>query len=82
MEPTDSLSEESRKERKALQFATEYLHLERLKMEAQNAEIESLIVRQEQLKTRLHEFLTEAQAERKAIEQERARILTPGGMGG
>jgi hypothetical protein len=55
--------------------ATERLARECETLETQNRELEALLQRKQALRARLETMLTEAQAERQAIEEEVSRIL-------
>ncbi len=59
-----------------LRPATERLRAERLQTETQNAALRNLVQRQEKLVQRLREVLAEADAERHAIAEEVARVLS------
>jgi hypothetical protein len=61
-----------------LHGATEQLRSERENLEAQNRALEALVNRKEALVARLRRVLAEAEVEREAIEEERARILGEG----
>ncbi len=58
--------------------ATQQLQQERETLEDQNRRLERLLRRKEALVRRLHDFLTEAQAERRAIEYELTAVLAGG----
>lgn len=58
--------------------ATERIRREREAVEAQNRALDALALRKEALVRRLHDFLAEAQAERRAIDGELAAALEAG----
>jgi hypothetical protein len=59
-----------------LRPVTEQLRQQRETLQVQNRALEALALRKEALVLRLHDFLAEAQAERRAIESELAAVLT------
>jgi hypothetical protein len=59
--------------------ATQQLRQEREILDDQNRSLENLIRRKEALVRRLHDFLAEMQAERRAIERELTAVLAGGG---
>jgi ATPase subunit of ABC transporter with duplicated ATPase domains len=61
-----------------LQASARREEAECLRLEAQNAALEALIRREERVLSRLKRVLAEANAERHAIEEEKARILSDG----
>jgi hypothetical protein len=65
-----------------LTLATRQLRQERQTLEGQNRRLENLVHRKETLARRLHDFLAEAQAERRAIESELTAVLTGGRSSG
>ena len=58
---------------------TERLRQERETIEDQNRRLEKLVSRREALVQRLRSFLTEAQAEQRAIDRELTAVLAAGG---
>lgn len=58
--------------------ATQRMKEERESLEEQNQSLEALVRRKEDLARRLRDFLTEAQAERRAIERELTAVLAGG----
>ncbi len=60
-----------------LATATTQLHIEAGQVEEQNQQLRDLIARKQALAGRLHALLTEAQSERRSIDQEMKRILRP-----
>lgn len=63
-----------------LRPATERLRRERERIEQQNRELQVLVQREEAIVARLQSVLAETEAERRAIQKERARILAGTGV--
>ena len=73
------LSPEAQREQVALRASTESMRQERLQLEAQTRELQSLIEREERLAAHLRAVLAESRAERQAIEAEKNRLLATAG---
>jgi hypothetical protein len=73
------IDEMDRAEAAILQPSAEREAAECLRLEAENADLEMLVRRQQDLVRRLQRFLAEAEAERLAIEDEKSRILSTTG---